>query len=218
MNRQTAALFDLDGTLTDSKPGILGCLRKALAELDIVYNHPLEPFIGPPVEQWAVEILPQGDPAARRRLADTYRALYDREGWAINSVYSGIPELLAEIQRQGFRLFVCTSKNEPFAQRIVAHFGLDRYFDGVYGDLPDADHEKSALVARLLHSERLVPGDTLMVGDRRYDIAAALANGVRALGAGWGYGSTEELTTAGAEAICPTPHDVLAALRVAETA
>lgn len=208
MTFRPAVLFDLDGTLTDSAPGILNCLRKVLGQLHLTYDQPLEAFIGPPVEQWCEAILPDGSEEARKHLADTYRAAYDREGWCDNSVYAGIPEALGALKQQGIRLYVCTSKNERFAKRIVSHFGLDPYFDQVYGDLPDSDHAKSTLLARLLRSEQLSAECVTLVGDRKYDVAAGRANGVRVLGALWGYGTAEELTAAGAEALCPTPHDV----------
>jgi phosphoglycolate phosphatase len=211
MDPQFAVLFDLDGTLTDSKPGILNCLRKTLDELQIIYDGPLDRFIGPPVEEWALEIMPDADDSARQRLAATYRAHYDREGWAQNSVYPGIPELLSALREQGAALYVCTSKQERFARRIVTKFGMDQYFKDVYGDNPDCDHSKTALVARLLKQENLSPNCTSMVGDRLFDMAAAHANGLRAVGVTWGYGSAEELTQAGAEALCPTPNDVLEA-------
>ncbi len=212
MDSQFAVLFDLDGTLTDSKPGILNCLRKALDELQIAYDGSLERFIGPPVEEWAVELMPHADESARQQLTSTYRAHYDREGWAQNSVYPGIPELLSALCEQGIALYVCTSKQERFARRIVTKFGMDTYFKDVYGDNPDCDHSKASLVARLLKQEQLSANCTSMVGDRRFDVAAAHANGLRAVGVTWGYGSAEELTHAGAEVLCATPNDVLDAV------
>ncbi len=216
MDSQFAVLFDLDGTLTDSKPGILNCLRKSLDELHIPYAGALDRFIGPPVDQWAMELMPHADAAARERLTTTYRAHYDREGWAQNSVYPGIPEMLSALREQGALLYVCTSKQERFARRIVTKFGMDEYFQNVYGDQPDCDHRKESLVARLLKEEKLPANCTSMVGDRRFDVAAAHANGLRAVGVTWGYGSAEELTQAGAEVLCATPNDVLDAVLATE--
>jgi phosphoglycolate phosphatase len=218
MASQVAVLFDLDGTLTDSKAGILGSLRKTLTELRIAYDGPLEYFIGPPVEEWAVELLPDAGESARRRLAATYRAHYDREGWTQNSVYPGIMELLSGLREQGAALYVCTSKQERFARRIVTRFGMDQYFQGIYGDQPDLDHSKTALLARLLQQEKLPANCASMVGDRCFDIAAAHANGLRAVGVTWGYGSVEELTQAGAEVLCSTPNDVLSAVLAGQQA
>lgn len=207
-----AVLFDLDGTLTDSKPGILNCLRKALDELQIKYDGPLERFIGPPVDQWATEIIPDGDESARQRLVTTYRKYYDQEGWAQNSVYPGIPEMLSALHEQGISLYVCTSKGERFARRIVDAFEIGKYFKAVYGDRPEYDHRKESLIARVLKEEKLAPIRTFMVGDRCFDVDAAHANKLRAIGVTWGYGSSEELVQAGAEMLCSTPNDVLAVI------
>ena len=78
-----ALIFDLDGTLTDSKPGILGCLREVLDARKMSDCGPLDRFIGPPVEEWAADLLPHGSAEDRTALARDYRACYDREGWKI---------------------------------------------------------------------------------------------------------------------------------------
>ena len=99
-----ALIFDLDGTLTDSKPGIVGCLRKVLDARQMGDQGVLDRFVGPPVEEWTVELLPAGSEEDRAALAREYRACYDREGWKNNSVFAGVRELLAELRRQGFPL------------------------------------------------------------------------------------------------------------------
>jgi len=153
-----ALIFDLDGTLTDSMPGIVGCLRKVLEAWHIDPRGPLERFVGPPVEEWTEELLPEGTDEDRTALARDYRACYDREGWKNNSVYAGVAELLAELRERGFPLFVCTSKQQHFAVRILDLFGLSGQFTAIYGDKAEyASHSKEDLLARLLLEHSLAP-------------------------------------------------------------
>jgi len=207
-----ALIFDLDGTLTDSKPGILGCLREVLEARKMSGYGSLDRFIGPPVEEWAAELLPQGSAEDHAALARDYRACYDRVGWSNNSVYPGVAELLAQLHRDGFPLYVCTSKHEHFAVRILESFGIAQYFNAIYGDKIDyASHTKSDLLARILSRHAIDHACVWMVGDRSFDIEAAQANGIRCLAAAWGYGTPEEC--AQADAVAATPAEVLEIVR-----
>jgi phosphoglycolate phosphatase len=202
-----ALIFDLDGTLTDSKPGIVGCLRKVLDERNLGDQGPLDRFVGPPVEEWTAELLPHAGEQARIELARDYRACYDREGWLNNSVYPGVREMLAQLRGQGFPLFVCTSKQLHFAVRILDHFELSSLFTAIYGDKAEfASHSKVDLLARLLREHSLSPTATWMIGDRIFDIQAAHANKIRCLAAAWGYGPPQEW--AQADAIAASPEEV----------
>jgi phosphoglycolate phosphatase len=204
-----ALIFDLDGTLTDSKAGIVGCLRKVLDARNMGDQGPLERFVGPPVEEWTTELLPNGSEAARIELARDYRACYDREGWRNNSVFNGVRAMLAELHREGFPLFVCTSKQQHAALRILDHFELAGLFTAIYGDKTEyASHSKNDLLASLLREHSLDPANAWMIGDRIYDIQAARANRLRCLAAGWGYGPAEEC--AQADLVAATPAAVRA--------
>jgi phosphoglycolate phosphatase len=208
-----AVLFDLDGTLTDSKPGILGCLQETISSHKVSWKGPLEHFIGPPVEEWAKELLPHGDEAAQAALARDYRICYDQKGWAENSVYEGIPELLRALTSRGIALYVCTSKQEHFARRILEKFGLADYFTAIYGDRAEfTSHSKADLLAHLLKQESLAPASTWMVGDRKFDIEAAQTNGIPVIAVSYGYGAVDELEAGRPVAICATPPEVLEAL------
>jgi phosphoglycolate phosphatase len=208
-NQFPALIFDLDGTLTDSKPGILSCLRKALDDHGVSYPGPLDRFIGPPVEEWALELLPEGSEEERLAVARDYRGYYDREGWKNNSVYAGVREMLVQLRQEGFPLYVCTSKQQHFAVRILDLFELTPIFTAIYGDRAEfSSHSKINLLAHLL-TECSLDGDSAwMIGDRIYDIEAAHANDLRCLAAGWGYGPAEECALA--DAVAPTPADVRA--------
>jgi phosphoglycolate phosphatase len=209
LKKLPALIFDLDGTLTDSKPGIVGCLGKVLAARGIVTPGPLDRFVGPPVEEWVVELLPDGVEADHVALAAEYRGCYDREGWKNNSVYPGVNEMLVELRDNGFPLYVCTSKQQRFATRILDHFELTPFFKAIYGDkIEYASHRKGDLLARLIGEQGLESGLAWMVGDRIFDIEAARGNGIPCLFAGWGYGPASEGELA--EAVAQTPRDVRA--------
>jgi phosphoglycolate phosphatase len=210
MSRSLPALiFDLDGTLTDSKPGIVGCLQKVVDARHLGDRGPLGRFVGPPVEEWAVELLPEGTDEDRAELAHDYRACYDREGWKNNSVFPGVREMLVELHGQGFPLFVCTSKQRHFAVRILDYFELTQLFVAVYGDRAEfASHRKEDLLQGLLRENSLAKGATWMIGDRIFDFRAARANQIRCLAAGWGYGSREEFMQA--DAVAASPAEVTA--------
>jgi phosphoglycolate phosphatase len=207
-----ALIFDLDGTLTDSKPGIVGCLREVLEARKMSGYGPLDRFIGPPVEEWAADLLPHGSAEDRTALARDYRACYDRVGWSNNSVFPGVAEMLEQLHRDGFPLYVCTSKHEHFAVRILESFGIAQYFNGIYGDRNDYEnHSKSDLLARILSRHAIDHTSTWMVGDRSFDIEAAHLNGIRCVAAAWGYGTPEEW--AQADAVAATPAEVMGIVR-----
>jgi phosphoglycolate phosphatase len=204
-----ALIFDLDGTLTDSKPGILGCLRKVIDARGLVFEEPLDRFIGPPVEEWVTYLLPDGSEEEHLALARDYRACYDRGGWSNNAVYPGVRQMLVQLREAGFPLYVCTSKHHHFAVRILEKFELAQFFAAIYGDkLEYASHAKSDLLARIISERAIDPGKAWMVGDRSFDIEAAHANSLRCLAAGWGYGSADEW--AEADAVAPAPGNVFA--------
>ncbi len=204
-----AFIFDLDGTLTDSKAGILGCLRKVLDARGIHDPGPLDRFIGPPVEEWVTYLLPDGTKDDHAALAHEYRACYDREGWSNNAVFPGIREMLVRLHRACIPLYVCTSKQEHFAVRILDLFELSQFFVAIYGDKAEyASHSKIDLLARILHEHALDRTSAWMVGDRSFDFEAAHANDLRCIAAGWGYGLPEEW--AQADAVAPIPDDVVA--------
>jgi phosphoglycolate phosphatase len=197
-------IFDLDGTLTDSMPGIVDCLRQVLDAHGIVGYGALERFVGPPTDVWTKELFPAASQQLRNNVADEYRACYDQRGWQNNSVYPQIPELLTRLREHHVRLYVCTSKRQAFAKRILDLFELSNYFCAVYGDQPQyPTRTKVDLLATLLREQNLSPQATWMVGDRIFDIEAAHANRMRCLAAGWGYGSLEECAHADAHAAYP---------------
>lgn len=207
-----ALIFDLDGTILDSKPGILGCLNKVLVALNIHADGSLDRFVGPPVEEWAIELLPNGSEEERTNLVRNYRACYDAEGWKNSSVFAGVREVLNRLQEDGFPLYVCTSKRHHFALRILDACELTGMFTAIYADKAEyASHSKVDLLAMLLRDCAISNDSAWMIGDRIFDFEAARANRVRSMAAGWGYGPQEEVSLADTVAVTPTDIRVLLA-------
>lgn len=201
-------LFDLDGTLTDPRPGFVGSLRHALERLGTACpdDDVLASFIGPPLRGTFATLLQTADRALVERAMSLYRERYGEAGLFENEVYDGIREMLETVSGQASALFVATSKPRVYAERIAKHFGLDRYFARVYGaELGGRFDDKADLLEHLLAAEKVRADTAVMVGDRATDIVAARANGVRAIGVLWGYGSEAELVEAGAEGLCSAP-------------
>jgi phosphoglycolate phosphatase len=202
-----SVLLDLDGTLIDSYPGILASCLAALRALGHEPDETLDirRTIGPPLED-VMQILLQsyGDDRVGEAVA-AYRQHYGESGVP----YPGIGKSLEEMKRTGLRLYLATSKRAIFAGRILDHLKFAPYFDGIHGSVPGGalDH-KPELLAHVLSEHGLSPSHSLMVGDRRHDISGAHAVGMRGLGVLWGYGSRDELETAGADRLVDSPADL----------
>ncbi len=208
-------LFDLDGTLTASGPGITRSVAAALKALGLppLDETALGRFIGPPLLDSFLDIAGLDEVTALEAMA-VYRGYFVEYGMFENSVYPGIPGLLHELVDTGRRLAVATSKPLPYAVPIIEHFELAGYFEGVFGPAIDGDGtEKGDVVAQALgslHPDSLRPdslrpdfvrpdlGDVVLVGDRSHDVVGAHENGIACIGALWGYGSREELADADA--------------------
>jgi phosphoglycolate phosphatase len=195
--------FDLDGTLTDSRPGIISGIQHALRTLglDVPPDHALLRFIGPPTHDAFREILGTADPELNARAIAIYRERYATTGLFENSVYPGVAEGLTLLAEAGATMFVVTSKPVVFATRIIEHFSLRPYFKQVYGsELSGERSNKGDLISYVLREESL-GNEPWMIGDRLHDIRGAKLNSLRSAGVLWGYGSREELSEAGADAI-----------------
>ena len=193
--------FDLDGTLTDSCTGIIRCVNHALEALGCTRepDERLRGMIGQPLTAIFSTVMTPPDEAAIDRAIALYRERFDAIGIFENALYPGVSDALARLRGAGHRLQVVTAKPTPAASRVLAHFEIDRHFDAVHGPaLTDRGCDKALLLGRALAHAGARAGDAMMIGDRVDDVLAASAHGVRAVGAGWGYGSREELTGAGA--------------------
>ena len=208
----TVVLLDLDGTLSDSKPGISASLRSMVGQLghDPGTAGDLTWAVGPPIGESIRRLLAQyGDDRVDQAIG-IYRARYSEVGIYDCSVYPGIVAMLDAFRASGVTMYVATSKRRDFADRVIDHLLLRSYVRGVYGALPGGGlDEKQDLLAHILSVEGLSPSDCVMIGDRLHDMHAARQNHIRGIGVLWGYGSGDELRTAGADALAAEPADVV---------
>jgi phosphoglycolate phosphatase-like HAD superfamily hydrolase len=184
-------IFDLDGTLTDSAEGILASFLHALSHIGatVPEGDLAAQIIGPPMEDTfrAMELGEFTDEAIA-----AYRADYGDRGWAMNTLFDGIETLLADLRGTGVRLAVATSKLEPTAERILAHFELDQHFEVIAGASPDGSRKsKEEVLGHALAQLRPLPERVLMVGDRSHDVHGAAAHGIDTVVVGWGYGQAD---------------------------
>ena len=184
-------LFDLDGTLTDSAEGIVASFRHALHSVGAAVpdGDLAGRIVGPPMHH---TLSSMGLGARADEAITAYRADYTSRGWSMNAVFDGIPDLLADLRKAGVRLAVATSKAEPTAQRILAHFGLDGHFEVIAGASPDGTRAtKADVVAHALAQLGPLPERVLMVGDRSHDVEGAAEHGIDTVVVDWGYGGSD---------------------------
>ena len=207
----TTVLLDLDGTLSDSKPGIAASFRYTVGQMghDPEAAGDLTWAVGPPNAVSMRRLLEQyGDVRVDEAVA-IYRARYSEVGIYDCTVYPGVVAMLDALRAGGTTMYIATSKRRDFAERVIDHLGLGGYVKGVYGALPGGGlDEKRDLLAHILATENVPAGDAVMVGDRLHDMHAARHNGIHGIGVLWGYGGHAELLEAGAAAIAETPRDV----------
>jgi phosphoglycolate phosphatase len=211
MNR--LVLFDLDGTLVDSTPGIVASVRHAARELGLPEPsvEQLRAMIGPPLQDGFALVLRVPIEDVSRAVA-AYRAHYSAGALLDVTVHEGIPELLDALTAAGATLAVTTSKPEPFAVRVLEHTGLLPAFASVHGaTLDGVVRHKDQVVAAALAAHPDCR-DAVLVGDRSHDVLGAAAHGLPCIGAGWGPAEDGELESAGAAVVVATPADVLPAL------
>ena len=204
--------FDLDGTLTDPRIGIVRCFQYALRELGCPSpsDGQLVQYIGPPLRESFALILESTDDELIGKAVTLYRRRFSSTGMFENTVYPGIANALAELQSYDVLLYVVTSKPTVFSTQILTHFGLTRFFQNSYGsELDGRRSRKEELIAHVLAEESIQASKAVMVGDREHDIAGALANGVTPVGVLWGYGSRQELTAAGTFLLAENPDSLV---------
>lgn len=196
-----ALLLDLDGTLIDSRPGIVASLHAAMRDL----GHTPDPaedltwMIGPPMDQVIGQVLARWGDTRAQLAVDRYRANYVQLGLIGNAMYPGIEHAVRTLA-ETHDLLLCTAKRTRFAVPILENLGLAKLFRGIHGTEDDGRFDdKAVLAAHIIATHGL--GRAAMVGDRIHDMEAAHANHLPAIGAGWGYGGRAELEAAGARVV-----------------
>jgi phosphoglycolate phosphatase len=208
--------FDLDGTLSDPSDGITRCIQHALERLGRTYPPKAElvQFIGPPLRWTFPRLLGSEDKDLVDAAVGYYRERFGDVGLFENEVYPGVPEMLERLQGEGHRLYVVTSKPTVYSDRIVRHFGFDRWILKVFGPQLDGRFdEKSDLVEHILRELSLDPARTIMIGDRARDIESGKAHNTRTIGVTYGFGSEAELAAAGPDEVCRNPAEIDKAVR-----
>ncbi|MFA5710050.1 HAD-IA family hydrolase [Mycolicibacterium sp.] len=186
--RPELVIFDLDGTLTDSAEGIVASFCHALEQVDaaVPEGDLVSKIIGPPMHHTLAGL---GLGERTDEAIAAYRADYVARGWAMNTPFDGVEELLTDLRAAGVRLAVATSKAEPTAQRILAHFGLAEHFEVIAGASRDGVRAlKADVVAHALAQLQPLPDRVLMVGDRLHDVEGAAEHGIDTVVVAWGYG------------------------------
>ena len=198
--------FDLDGTLTDPSLGITNSVMHALERMGrkVPPREELYSFIGPPLITQFMEYCNISKEEAEQAVV-YYREHFSETGLFENTLYPGVWESLGRIKKTGKKICLATSKPEFFAKRILDRFGLAEYFDYVCGaTMGEQRTAKKDVIEYALHLSESQRDNTVMVGDRRHDIEGAKACGLKSVGVTWGFGSQEELETAGADRIAGT--------------
>lgn len=203
--RFDSILFDLDGTLTDSGPGITKAASYALEKMEMGIHSPsdLRYFVGPPL-RWSFTKAGIREDLIEEAIR-LYRVYYLDKGKWENSPYAGIAALLDRLKKEGFRLYVATSKPEQLSIEILKRFELDPYFEIIAGATVDHTRENKNDVIRYLLEKTGDTGKTIMVGDTEFDVKGAADLGISCIGVSWGYGSIENMKKAGAVGIADTP-------------
>lgn len=208
MNIYKYILFDLDGTLTDSAPGIINCYRHALNVMGFDEPKDIMRAVGPPLYDSFAELCGMNSEQVQEAVR-VYRQRYADTGLFENNVYEGIPEMLKRLKDSGIKLCVATSKPEVFAVKILEKFGLAEFFDVIGGaDINGTRNAKQEVIEYVLSRAEITNRtDVLMVGDRSHDIIGAKQCGLPCMAVLWGYGSREEFEQHEADIIVNTPQE-----------
>jgi phosphoglycolate phosphatase len=203
-------LFDLDGTLTDPKEGITKSVHFALEKLGVVNidTNSLVKFIGPPLKESFIKYFSFSEENAERAI-DIYREYFSVKGLFENEIYPGVDSILKKLNERGLTIVIATSKPTIYAKKICDHFGILQYFTAIEGSEMDGRRSgKRELIEYIMMKYTINRDETLMIGDREHDIVGAKGNSIKSIGVGYGYGSEEELTDAGADYFVPSIRDL----------
>lgn len=195
-------LFDLDGTLSDSREGVLKSIQYALSCFGIDEDTDnLGMFLGPPAHIAFQEFYGFSEEKAFE-ITNVFRKRYSEKGIYENYIYDGVKELLEKLRNKSVKLCVATSKPQIYTDEILENLDIKKYFEIVVGsDLEGKLCNKSDIIAKVIELGGYNKSDCLMVGDRKYDIIGAKENGIKSAAVLYGYGNREEFESFGVDFI-----------------
>lgn len=202
-------LFDLDGTLTRSDPGILRCIRETMKKLNVPEPpaETMRKFIGPPLTLSIREYCGiTGEKAME--FVEEYRSIYNVKGVFEAEVFDGMFPLLKKLREASYKLALATSKPQSSANLVSDHFGITPYLDMVSGASEDEKDTKANVIRRAIAAMNTTASRTLMIGDTRFDAEGAQQAKTHFLGVLYGYGTREEMEAFGAVHFVDTPEDI----------
>ena len=207
-------LFDLDGTLTDPKEGITKCVQYALEHFGIVRScDELVEFIGPPLKEHFMEYANFSEEEGEKAV-EYYRERYAPTGIFENGIYDGVLKMLSTLKDKGYILAVATSKPSIFAKKICDKYGISEHITYLSGsELDGTNTEKASVIKNAMDYLGASPDNTIMIGDRIYDLEGALINGIPAIGVSYGYAADGELEKGRAIAIVSSAQEIIDALK-----
>lgn len=209
-------LFDLDGTLTDSKEGIVNCVSYALKHFNIEHSlDELEIFVGPPLKEQFMSFANLSEKDAEEAVR-VYRERFAPIGIFENKVYDGVIDMLSRLKDDGKTLAIATSKPYIFAQRIADKYGITPFITLIEGsELDGRNTDKADVIKNAMKALGATSENTVMVGDRMHDCIGAKKNNIEFIGVSYGYAGENELEESGASVIADTPqrlYDILSTM------
>jgi phosphoglycolate phosphatase len=206
MSSLEAVLFDLDGTLLDSRPEIVAGIQQAFESVGLPPPAAEAIDIGAPLLELVAILLEPHGQEHHSAIVQAFRADYTATRMYLSSPFAGIREMLERLSREPLRLYIATAKAESAAKPLLERLGLAPYFTRIYGaELNGVRTKKAELLAYLLEREGLRGEVCAMIGDRSFDMMGAVANGILPIGVAWGYGSATELRESGAAVLAESP-------------
>ncbi len=205
-------LFDFDGTIMDTSEGIFHSFDYVEQKLGLTDKGKdfYPKLVGPPLAESFSRFFGLAEDEIQNAIK-VYREYYKKGGMFEGKIYDGFESLLKSLKSANKKLFVATSKPEIYARQILSRLKMDSYFDFIGGsDTAEKDRIRKVDVIRYVMKENsLFPQNTVMIGDRFYDIEGAQQAGIASIGVLWGFGSEQELKDAGANVLVSTPQELL---------
>jgi len=208
-------LFDLDGTISNSREGVVGCFQYTLKELRGAYSEEsvIMNLIGIPIRTIFSKLLHTDDAHLITKAIMIYRDKYTEIGIIGNTVYPGIDELLFALNKTGYRIYIVTMKNTLDSEKVIRYLGFDHMVRRIYGpSLEGYPDNKAELIGLALNENNLSREETVMIGDRKEDILAGKSNNIRTIGVTYGFGTRKEIIESLPDEICHSPEEVIRAV------